>query len=1323
MMSLLGTNAGHLVRSGVLGLGLLAALCGGAMAVQTDTHGLHAVPAPGAVAIDGKLDEWELSGASLMCYDVEALKDVYSATVAMMYDGTNLYVGIHWKDSNPMGNIHDPRYQSNMGWAGDSVQLRIKTDRISHVTAWYYAGGKEPAMHLDYGKSLSEPFDGGDLKLYSTGGWKLQEGAEMAFLKDADGKGYVQEMKIPWKLITLKKIPVAGERFVCGIELLWGEANWPVHRYADNLSDGASSREFFWTAHNNWGSVTMEAKGKLTLPEPLWAKNLRQQQPQGPIDIAYELPKDARVTLALDDASHKRVRNLVAAQDRVKGKNVEHWDGLDDNGQPLPPGEYQFSAIYHDGIHLNYAMSFANPGKPTWQTSDGRGSFYADHSAAQGVAAGGDYLAFACPIGEAGPSVIGCDLTGQRLWGLANRVSFDGGHISLATDGKTLWVGDEGKSSIVYRVEVATGRYAPWQKLDKDDKGNEFRVLDLRVSDRPGAWSKFDAGDPGKGSVLRPNLSAIAWHAGELAVCLYKENKIKLMDAEAGTIKKELQIPEPQSAAYDADGTLIVLSQGKLIRVGVDGRMTAFTQQAFPEGYGLAVDADRKVYLSVRGAEQNVKVFATDGSQVREIGKRGGRPLNGAYDADAMREPAQIAIDSKGQLWVAEETMNPKRVSVWSLADGKLVKDLPGSTTYCGSGSINPLDPTMAFSDDTVYQIDLGAGSWRPVYSLGSTRDPADIFAAGGSTSVGVLAGRADSHTRVVKRNDATFVYSTSSARGSQETHCLMLKDGVWRSAAHTGVVVRKNEGEWAKYLNPLFAGQDGKAYAWSDANGDGLVQADELAFADLTVDGKRTSLQSFYWGQLPDVDGTIIYMAQGAGALLKFPITALTACGAPKYDIAHPQIVKLDRPVLGGGNNEGMVMGGSDGRVYLNQDPVITVEKNGHVLGGYPNKHTSVHGSHTALAARSGYLIGPSMILGTADMGGEIGEIFDMNGNLGQNYLFTADGLWIQSLLKDIRGGFDIPSTAARGMPMDLTTAGGESFGGNFVRIPDGRVYLTVGQNDAKVLEVVGLDTIKRFAGSFTFTPEQYVKAQQFVQQQAAEAMVAKVYTIEQATSPLAIDGQSAKWPELLDDARPAIDIQQDAQHRFGRAQLRYDQQNLYVAYRVVAPDNRLRNVGQADKLMFKTGDCVDLMLGANTGTGKDACLRLLMTVADGKPVIVLYEQNIPGVAAADRAAFSSPWRTIYIDRVTRPAGVKLASSPVAGGYFVEAAIPWQVLGIAPRAGLKLKGDVGILSADRGGTTTVSRQYWSNKATGLVNDIPGEAELTPKLWGEFVLR
>lgn len=74
---------------------------------------------------------------------------------------------------------------------------------------------------------------------------------------------------------------------------------------------------------------------------------------QGPVEIAYNLPKDARTSLVIDDAAGKRIRNLVPALPRVKGRNVEKWDGLDDNGKPVPPGQYSYKAIYHDGVRAN----------------------------------------------------------------------------------------------------------------------------------------------------------------------------------------------------------------------------------------------------------------------------------------------------------------------------------------------------------------------------------------------------------------------------------------------------------------------------------------------------------------------------------------------------------------------------------------------------------------------------------------------------------------------------------------------------------------------------------------------------------------------------------------------------------------------------------------------------------------------------------------------------------------------------------------------------------------------------------------------------------
>ncbi|MDQ3813546.1 MAG: hypothetical protein M3347_06300, partial [Armatimonadota bacterium] len=954
--------------------------------------------------------------------------------------------------------------------------------------------------------------------------------------------------------------------------------------------------------------------------------------------------------------------------------NVERWDSLADDGQSLPPGDYSYKALYHKGIHANWIMSFANPGNPTWDTPDGRGAFYGDHTNPQAVAAGGNYVALACPMGEAGKHLIGCDLNGQRLWGLANRTAFDGGHISLATDGKILWVANEGKEATIYRVEIATGKYAPWKAAAKDAEGRDYQVLDLKVSDQPGI---------GTDRKLDVNLSAIALGKGVLAVCLTRENKIKLLDAETGAVQSEIAIAKPKSAVFDLDGSLIVLMQDGLQRVAPDGKDSPFTASQYPDGYALTMDDRRRLYLSVRGIEHNVKVLTFDGQQIREIGKRGGRSQHGPFDDNAMRNPAQIAIDSRGRLWVTEETGNPKRTSVWS-TDGKFLKDFPGTTGYAASGAINPDEPTMGFAENTVWKIDLKTGAWRPVYSVGGSGAENDLF----PPRVHNLT------SRVVTRHGMTYVFTNDSARGSLEVHCTLFDGKRWRSAAHTGMVRREKGSDYDKYQHPFFAGHDGEVYAWADKNGDGLVQADELTFAVPQVEGKPVGFRSYYWGQLPDDEGTIIYLAaehdkQGRGktmqALLKFPISGFTPVGAPIYDIAHPVVVMPDQKVIGGGNGEGMVIGGSNGRVYLNQDPLIVIDQNGKVWGGYPNKHTSVHGSHSATAARPGYLIGPSSILGTANFGGDIGEVFYLNGNLGENYIFTHDGLWVQSLFKDIRGGFETPTQAVRGMPFDNMTAGGESFGGNFIRAKDGKTYVTLGGTDARVIEVTGLDSIKRFGGKLTYTPDQFVAAQQLAQEKAAKAAQPKIYTIAKATAPVTIDGKADEWPELLDESKQLLEIQENPQRRYARVQTRYDESNLYLAYRVFSP-TALRNAGQDYRLLFKTGDIVDLMLGPpltppshsqtnNAGRGGISPLRIIMTLMGGKPVAVLNQKVAPGADPQERYDFASPWRTIRFDRVVQLPDVKLATGRITGSYFVEAALPWKQLGMQPQSGLKLKG------------------------------------------------
>jgi hypothetical protein len=170
-----------------------------------------------------------------------------------------------------------------------------------------------------------------------------------------------------------------------------------------------------------------------------------------------------------------------------------------------------------------------------------------------------------------------------------------------------------------------------------------------------------------------------------------------------------------------------------------------------------------------------------------------------------------------------------------------------------------------------------------------------------------------------------------------------------------------------------------GEVFAWADGDGDGLVQPAELRFASPKIDGTALKIASCYWGSLPGTDGTITHLTSGGRHVVQFPITGWTDAGAPVYDPANPRILNV--AIKAG---EGMVMGGSGGRVYFNTSPLTGIDADGRRMFTYPNRHVSVHGSHSARATAPGYLIGPSSILGTADLGGEIGEVFCLNGNLG---------------------------------------------------------------------------------------------------------------------------------------------------------------------------------------------------------------------------------------------------------------------------------------------------------------------------------------------------
>ena len=407
----------HSLLSLAVMVALLFVLCLPGAAERTLNHGIHAVPAPARVVIDGDLGEWDTSGAIICCKDVESMLDSESARVAAMWDAENLYIGITWRDRAPMVNNVDPVTMPGNGWRSDCVQLRCDMNGfVSHVDAWYYTPGKRPAMSIHYGRLGVA--DGGQPKVDRPAPEKM--GVEQAFKVSADGKGYVQEIKIPWAVLTLDgKMPAKGADLRLGMEMFWGDVsgdNWPKSRIADNLYDGETQTDFFWTNVKAWGRLILEEHGHLQLPPPAWLK-AKPIEPQGPVPITFSLAKEGYVTLAIEDANGDRVKSLLGGIKFPKGANTVYWSGLDDHDQLLPAAAYHWVGICRDELNVRWKMDFYQPNTVCpWPNAKGTGAWGPDHGTLLTAATGGGRVYLSGIGSEGGFPFFACDETGKKLW-------------------------------------------------------------------------------------------------------------------------------------------------------------------------------------------------------------------------------------------------------------------------------------------------------------------------------------------------------------------------------------------------------------------------------------------------------------------------------------------------------------------------------------------------------------------------------------------------------------------------------------------------------------------------------------------------------------------------------------------------------------------------------------------------------------------------------------------------------------------------------------------------------------------------------------------
>lgn len=1303
---------------------------------QSQNEGIFVLPVPESstqntsrrVVIDGRLDEWDQSGR-ILCFADQSLKQTYSAKAMAMWDQEALYYTVQWNDPTPMSNGVDPRFNPESGWKSDCLQLRFRTgDQTTWITAWYHAPSQSSVLHVAVWKDQKNWRDQTiRVLLAKPGQVDLGEGAQQAF-RETD-TGYIQEIRIPWKLLYRNPpTPAKDMQLQFGMEFIWGDpsgGSMPVHRYADNMLQGITSREFYWNNINAWGYATLTDQNHI----PLRQYQGSTSRLHGNVPITYTLPATAQtISIAINDAQGNRVRNIggLRIADYTLKKNGQtvdvsipwdamtdrHWSGNHREGYQglrnlVASGDYTIKALYHSGIDATYVMSFYNPGMPVWDTASGTGAWGADHTNPHKVVRAGQNMIVAWELAEGGWGIIGLGADGKKIW------SEKRGATTLAADEQYVYAvpkafGNQPLSPAIIRLDAKTGEYRPFTHNGKE-LPFERLLTDL-----------FDTTQLG-------DLQSIAVN-DRFIVLAYSNNTLVLLNKNNAQYVRQFSVASPTDIVFNRQGKLYALLNTKLNAINLKtGKTTPLPTPGMMNPIGLTVDLQGNLLMADLGSDRQIKAYSPHGKLVYTCGKRGGRPIRGKYDPQGMLHMTSVAVDHVGHIWTTESSEYPRRVSIWSKT-GKLVRDYMGNTGYAANSTyLHDTDPTLAYVGPLEFKIDPAKRTWKlqnilwcPDESKGeSFKISTDRFATP-QRFASSASGQTHEYLFTIPYYDQQgyVIYMQGDHGNWQPVSAITTVSQINGKLGRGNVVQVPPSGEWADcdLLDGVF---------WNDNNADGIVQRSECTLVKTKhpASNKHNArvdlpLGSGWGGRM---DSKLRFYAKG---MVRYEPIGFDDRGAPLFtpnSIKPMPVKEVGTMVPDANSNQVLVMSKWK---YPSPSHIAGIDATtGKINWSYPNPFPGVHGSHRATMPEPGLIIGPLAITGTAHINNTVGTVMHLRGNLGQDYFMTTDGLFIDTLFADGRlPAPPLPETEKQliGKSVKKYTQTGEAFNGFFGKQADGKIRLTtaLAREACMILDVHGLESITRLPQKrLHLSATQLVKADQVNQQRVSTThkQNEKVYTLKSSPLQIKIDADNQEWKHI-----PSLKMQRAGCSQSGTAHLAYDALNLYLFFNINDPTPWL-NKGKDYSRLFKTGDAIDVQLSPSNNDKRNPVtgdLRIVIANLNGKPQAILMMPQTANSSAGENKLYTSPVMTHQVDKVILLRHVTLKVRRQAGRYQVEAAIPLASLGLTITPGNTLRGDFGFISSNATGTINTARTYWSNKQTNLVNDLPSEAWLYPSQWG-----
>ncbi|MGC6566408.1 MAG: FlgD immunoglobulin-like domain containing protein, partial [Akkermansiaceae bacterium] len=373
--------------------------------------------------------------------------------------------------------------------------------------------------------------------------------------------------------------------------------------------------------------------------------------------ITLELPSARKLSMGIyESTSGRLLRTLLRSDHLEAGTHEILWDGLDDFGNPVPDGSYEWRSISAPGFKARYLTTIGvNPPGGAKETPNQ--SWVGDHNGVGLVDVDESGVYVGAPITEGGRMAMKLDSAMSKVeWGRPQ--FYQGGRLTrLATSGRHLFlIHPTGK---LRRLNSSTGEV----EKEWDVRWEDTHPVDLDAS-------------------------------GDHLVLVYQEkNTLRWLSAKDGRVLDEQLLDNPVRACLlGADASTLVAS-GNTIFQTVPGTMPK--KKADLNGQIVAMDYDptRKElwvvlnrYQIVR-LDQQFKAVQTYGKAPRPDGTFRPEKFNGLHD---------IAADLKGGCYVAEPTHAPRRL-VHLGRDGSIKGQWFGGMSFYVHGCFDPEDPSLLY--------------------------------------------------------------------------------------------------------------------------------------------------------------------------------------------------------------------------------------------------------------------------------------------------------------------------------------------------------------------------------------------------------------------------------------------------------------------------------------------------------------------------------------------------------------------------------------------------------------------------------------------------